>query len=102
MAISQLIEEKTGRTVPISMLAHFPTIAALAAELERDDHSRPKGESPVRQLKAGSGMPLFVLHSMSGNLFEWHDLIARLNVDRPLVGIETRALDSGPCARNFH
>ena len=39
-------------------------------------------------------MPLFVLHSMSGNLFEWHDLIARLNVDRPLVGIETRALDS--------
>jgi acetoacetyl-CoA synthetase len=94
VAISQLIEEKTGRTVPISMLAHFPTIAALAAELERDDHSRPKGKSPVRPLKGGSGMPLFVLHSMSGNLFEWHDLIARLNVDRPLVGIETRALDS--------
>ena len=40
-------------------------------------------------------MPLFVLHSMSGNLFEWHDLIARLNAGRPLVGIETRALDSG-------
>ncbi|MFL5280033.1 MAG: alpha/beta fold hydrolase [Rhodopila sp.] len=44
-------------------------------------------------LREGAGRPVFLLHSVAGNVFEWHDLLARLDTNRPIVAVQARGLD---------
>jgi acetoacetyl-CoA synthetase len=36
---------------------------------------------------------VFLLHSVAGNVFEWHDLLARLKTARPIVAVQARGLN---------
>ena len=52
-----------------------------------------QGDSPLVPLREGSGPPVFLLHSTAGNVFEWHDLLACMDCDRPILAVQARGLD---------
>ncbi|CAH2599855.1 Acetoacetate--CoA ligase [Rhodovastum atsumiense] len=91
------IEKVFGYDVPIGTLLRASTIAALARVI--DEGIVWQGDSPMVTLREGSGRPLFLLHSMSGNVFEWQPLVARLKSDRPIEAIQARGLNPAatPC-----
>src|SRR4051812_25966316 len=91
VSICTLIEEVFGYDLPIAALFQAPTVAALARML--DSGLGWQGGSPLVPLREGTGRPVFLLHSVAGNVFEWHDLLARLDIDRPIVAVQARGLN---------
>jgi acetoacetyl-CoA synthetase len=91
MAICISIEEKLCYHLPISMLFQHPTIAELAQVFEGGGIGQ--GENPLVVLREGSQRPIFILHSVSGSIFEWYSLLARLRTNRSIVAIQARGLD---------
>jgi len=85
------IEEVLGYNLPIAALFQATAVSALARVL--DSGIVWQGDSPLVPLKEGIGRPVFLLHSVAGNVFEWHDLLARLVCDRPIVAVQARGLD---------
>jgi acetoacetyl-CoA synthetase len=85
------IEEVFGYNLPIAALFQATTVSALTRMME--DGIGWQGDSPLVPLKEGTGRPVFLLHSIAGNVFEWHDLLARLDCDRPVLAIQARGLD---------
>ncbi|MBV8577340.1 MAG: acetoacetate--CoA ligase, partial [Acetobacteraceae bacterium] len=91
VSICTCIEDVFGCSLPIAALFQTPTVGALARLL--DSGLGWQGASPLVPLRAGIGQPMFLLHSISGNVFEWHDLLARLEINRPILAVQARGLD---------
>ncbi|MCX4144238.1 acetoacetate--CoA ligase [Paraburkholderia madseniana] len=85
------VRQSTGRTIPLAMLMIAPTITRLAA-LICDDALPPSSPTLVR-VRAGTGMPLFLIHSASGSVMECLALIGSLKSPRPVYGLLARGLD---------
>ena len=97
VAICAEITEAFGYDLPIATLFHASTIAALARLL--DGGVVWQGDSPLVLLRAGEGRPVFLLHSIDGNVFEWHALLRRLDsLGRPIEALQARGLDPAETA----
>jgi amino acid adenylation domain-containing protein len=76
-----------GREIPLAALLGHPTVEALASVLRRQE---PEGAQPLRrtplvELAAGSGRPLFLVHPIGGEILAYVHL-ARLLAAPPAGG----------------
>jgi acetoacetyl-CoA synthetase len=86
------VQRATGRTLPLSTMIVAPTIARLAAVLAADPDASV-GNSTLVQMRAGSGRPLFMLHSITGSVMECLTLAGMLQNERPVYGLQALGLD---------
>ncbi|PRX32000.1 acetoacetyl-CoA synthetase [Paraburkholderia sp. BL18I3N2] len=85
------VRQSTGRAIPFNMLMIAPTIARLAALICED--ALPPSSPTLVPVRAGTGLPLFLMHSASGSVMECLALIGALNSPRPVYGLLARGLD---------
>ncbi|WP_244817717.1 acetoacetate--CoA ligase [Caballeronia sp. Lep1P3] len=86
------VQDATGRTLALSTMILAPTIARLAAVLVAEPGARETG-STVVQMRAGSGRPLFMVHSITGSVMECLPLAGMLQNERPIYGLQALGLD---------
>lgn len=87
------IHASTGRTIALATLLIAPTIARLAAAIENGALT-PSSPTLV-PMRAGTGTPLFLAHSVSGSVMEYWALVGALHSPRPVYGLQARGLDDG-------
>ncbi|MDE1182311.1 acetoacetate--CoA ligase [Paraburkholderia sp.] len=81
----------TGCAIPLATMMVAPTIRKLADVIEERDSA---SAAPTLMLvRAGTGTPLFVAHSVSGSVMEVLGLIRALRSPRPVYGLQARGLD---------
>jgi acetoacetyl-CoA synthetase len=84
------LRDATGVTVTLATLFAAPNIAQLAAHV-RGSHVATESQVIV-PLRAGSGAPVFWVHSMAGSVMECLSVVHALRTPRPLVGLHARGL----------
>ncbi|ATQ43282.1 acetoacetate--CoA ligase [Caulobacter mirabilis] len=85
------VRRRTGRRLPMATLLHAPTIRTLAAVIDAPDWSASSRIAPLRT--DGTGEPLFIVHSMTGNVLQLHSLVRALDCGRPIHGVQARGID---------
>jgi acetoacetyl-CoA synthetase len=94
LAITLFLEigKATGRDLPITTIYEAPTIAELAATLERD--AAPQF-SPLVLMKAGDDdlPPVFIAHGLGGNVMEIFPLAKRVQSRQPIYAIQAKGVD---------
>jgi thioesterase domain-containing protein len=90
------IEKTFNRCLPLDTLwFRGGTIEALASILREECQSR--GNPELVPMKSGSRRPLFVLHTLGGNLFHYFDLLRHLNVEQAVYGLQARGVYGTDC-----
>jgi amino acid adenylation domain-containing protein len=94
MAIKALsrIREEFDVHLPLSTLLRTPTVAQLAALLDKEDFT-PTGSLLVPVRAGGSKPPLFLMHAQGGNVLEYRPLVNRLESDQPVYAFQAQGLD---------
>jgi amino acid adenylation domain-containing protein len=86
-----------GKTLPLAMLFHAPTIEQLATVLRQDEWSR-HWSSLVPVQPSGSQPAFFCVHGVGGNVVGFHRLGRFLAPDYPFYGLQSQGLDGeNPC-----
>jgi amino acid adenylation domain-containing protein len=89
--IIAFLEQETGISLPVSVLAGSPTVAELAGVLRAGP---PALESSLVVLRSGGGRaPLVLVHGNTGTLLHYSRLVSSLDRDRPVWGLEQVAAD---------
>lgn len=81
----------TGRAFPLATLQVAPTLRRLAALIE--DGAQVPSSSILVAIRAGIGMPLFLVHGLSGTVMECWPLVGALRSARPVYGLQAEGLD---------
>ena len=85
------IDQAFHRRLPLDTLwFRGGTIEALARILRDEAASGPDPELVL--MKKGSRRPLFVVHTMGGNLFHYYDLARRLDTEQTVYGLQARGV----------
>jgi thioesterase domain-containing protein len=85
------IAKSCGRDLPALTIYQAPTVAALAALLERPMPSRFPTLVPM---KAGSREPaIFTTHGLGGSVMEIFDLVREIQTDHPIYGLQSKGFD---------
>lgn len=89
------VEQAWQREVGLGTLFRHPTIAALAAWLERAHDAVDQGLGPVLQLTGGDATltPLFAIHPAGGIAWNYRLLARALAPARSVYGLQSPALD---------
>jgi amino acid adenylation domain-containing protein len=85
------IEKKLGKRLPLATLFQAPTVAKLAAVLQRDTAASWSSLVPIQP--RGSKPPFFCVHAVGGTVLEYHDLARQLGPDQPFYALQSRGLD---------
>ncbi len=96
------VRDRLGRDLPVPVLFQAPTIAGLAALLEKEVPRLPYPNLVCLQPE-GAKPPFFCMHGAGGNVFYFVELariLAGLGGDRPFYGLQARGLmaDGDPLA----
>ena len=88
------LEQAFAVKLPLATLFHSPTVAALAAEVDRavDQH---QGQALVPLQPLGTRPPLFLVHNVWGDLLRYRPLALRLGTDQPVFGFEAPVAENG-------
>jgi acetoacetyl-CoA synthetase len=87
-----LIRDRLGVELPLSALIEAPTVAELTEAVE--DPGRHF--QPLLQMRAGSeGPPLYLVHSIWGDVLGMRQITAAMERDVPVYGIRARGLNPG-------
>jgi acetoacetyl-CoA synthetase len=87
-----LISERLAVELPLSTLLEAPTIAKLAAAI--DDPSKLSGSLVAMRPGAGAiAKPLYLIHSVWGDVIGMRDLALAVRPDVPVYGIRARLFD---------
>jgi amino acid adenylation domain-containing protein len=87
------IEERYGRTLPLTELFRGGTIEELAQALTR---VTPTPSSPLVPLRAtGARPPLFLVHPVGGGALAYRELAELLGPEQPVYGLQARGLEPG-------
>lgn len=85
------IAQVCARELPLEMIYHAPTIAALGALLEQPGALRCP---PLVLLKAGTEPPpIFMAHGMGGSVTEFFQLVRQIRTQHPIYGMQARGTD---------
>jgi len=87
-----LIRDRLGIELPLSALIEAPTVRALTAAVE---NPAPHFQ-PLVQMRDGSqGPPVYLLHSIWGDVLGVRQLVTAMESDVPVYGIRARGLNPG-------
>ena len=85
------IEKTWHKKLLLAVLLESPTIAELAKIIRTGETSN---WSPLVLLKPSENeSPLFCIHPLGGNLFDYHTLSKVLDIHRPIYGLQPRGID---------
>ena len=84
------IEKRLGKRLPLAALFQAPTVAQLAAVIQKD--WTPEWSSLVAINPSGSKPPFFCVHALGGNVLEYYDLARHLGQAQPFYGLQSRGL----------
>ena len=91
-----LIEQRTGRKLPLATLFRAPTVARLAQVVweQQDSQSAPASWSSLVPIQPhGTRPPFFCVHAESGSVRDYHELMRGLGPDQPFYGLQARGLN---------
>jgi thioesterase domain-containing protein/acyl carrier protein len=86
------IEKELGQRLPLATLFSAPTVAQLAATIERPT-TAPSWSSLVPINPDGDGPPLFCVHAIGANVLNYRLLSHHLGPNIRFYGIQSRGLD---------
>ncbi len=85
------IEKVWHKKLLLAVLLESPTISGLAKIIRTGDMPN---WSPLVLLKPSKNeLPLFCVHPLGGNLFDYHTLSKILDIHRPIYGLQPRGID---------
>jgi amino acid adenylation domain-containing protein len=87
------LDEKFGRTYPLSLLLSSPTIRLLAEHFDRPLETRSKLTSLVPLRSRGNRLPIFAVPGVFGNVLGYAELARELGGDQPFYALESVGLD---------
>ncbi|MEJ1931206.1 AMP-binding protein, partial [Nostoc sp. NIES-2111] len=88
------LEQKFGYQLPLAALFPSATVEAIAQIIrEKQDQSKPDWSSLVKIQPHGSKPPLFLIHSLGGEVLCYHNLANYLGAEQPVYGLQPRGLD---------
>ncbi len=85
------IEKKLGKRLPLATLFQAPTVAQLAAVIQKDWTPGWSSLVPIRS--SGSKPAFFCVHALGGNVLEYRELARLLSEDQPFYGLQSVGLD---------
>ena len=85
------IEEKFDKRFPLTVLVHHPTIQLLAKFISSASTSPYNPLIPLK--KEGSKLPLYLVHGIGLNLFNFNSMVTHLDADQPVYGLRAAGLD---------
>ncbi len=91
--VISLIQQITGRLLPLSALFANPTVAQLAVLLKEDSLLDQVWDTLVPIRKAGTRPPLYCIHPVSGDVEYAYKLVPYLPADQPVYGILARGIN---------
>jgi thioesterase domain-containing protein/acyl carrier protein len=97
------IEERTGHTLPVTVIYDAPTIGKLTDRLMQG--AAPERDANLVELRAGDSQepPLFLLHGLGGSVMVLRDLARQIGGSRAVWGLEAQGLDgSKPPLEDVH
>jgi amino acid adenylation domain-containing protein len=86
------IDRTWQQKLPLATFIAAPTIEQFATVLQAQQGSST-WSSLVPIQSSGSKTPLFCLHPVGGNILEYYPLAARLGLEQPIYGLQSRGLD---------
>jgi amino acid adenylation domain-containing protein len=86
------ILKEFGKRLPLATLFQAPTVAQLAAVIQKESTSGWSSIVPIQA--AGSRPPFFCVHAKGGNVLEYYDLARHLGSNQPFYGLQSLGLDS--------
>ncbi|MEO0458712.1 MAG: SDR family NAD(P)-dependent oxidoreductase, partial [Cyanobacteria bacterium P01_A01_bin.114] len=87
------IDEVFGKNLPLATLFTTQTVEQLA-ELLGDTEGKQLWSSIVTIQPEGDKPPLFCIHGAGGNILMYRQLVAHLDPDQPIYGIQPQGLNS--------
>jgi len=87
------IEKKLGQRLPLVTLFQAPTVAQLAAILQKKTAPSWSSLVAINSVAQSTRLPFFCVHAVGGNVLEYYDLARRLGTDQPFYGLQSRGLD---------
>ena len=89
----QRVRDALHTDIPLVALFQYPTVAALAERLHPD---RNDFASPFVRLREGAAgrSPLYLLHTGAGHIRGYQPIVAALDQDEPIYGIQMRAVET--------
>jgi acetoacetyl-CoA synthetase len=87
------IHDRLDVDLPLSAMLHSATPRILAALVERSGNVDLDLVVPMRAGAGTSARPLFVVHGLLGDVFQFRWLVARVDTPRPIYGVRARGLD---------
>ena len=92
------INQKFDKNISLSKIFQYPTVAELAVKITQNSDNSLVSSSLISrylvpiQVK-GTQPPLFCIHPAGGQVMVYQHLAAYLGTDRPIIGIQSGALD---------
>jgi len=86
-----LIADRLGREMPLSALLEAPTVAELAVAI--DDPARRTGRLVLMRRGSGAAPPLFIVHSLWGDVLGMRQLSQAIESDVDIYGLRARGLE---------
>jgi amino acid adenylation domain-containing protein len=88
------VEKKFGVRLPLAELFSSPTVASMAALIERRD-AAPEWHPVVAVNASGSRVPLVCFHPVGGNVLCYRGLADALGADQPVYMVQSYGLEEG-------
>ncbi|MGB7393015.1 MAG: non-ribosomal peptide synthetase, partial [Pricia sp.] len=91
--VMTLLEEKTGKRLPLSALFEYSTVEKLAQLLETDSQIIT-WDSLVPIKPNGNKIPLYIVHGAGLNVLVFNSLAQNMDEDQPVYGLQAKGINN--------